>query len=122
MPEIPDLEGYRAYFNKRLPGLSVESAEAPISWMARMGREEFEQRMKGQVWLPAYRRAKYLIYPFESGDNLVVHAMLTGRFEYVESTQKRRAAAAFPFKLRNGGEFRFIDVPAVGRAKLCRAA
>ena len=85
MPEIPDLEGYRAYFNKRLPGLTVQSAEAPIPWMARMGREEFVERMKGQVWLPAFRRAKYLLFPFESGDYLVVHSMLTGRFEYVES-------------------------------------
>ena len=128
MPEIPDLEGYRAYFNKRLPGLSVESAEAPISWMARMGREEFEQRMKGQVWLPAYRRAKYLIYPFaptgarpgESGDNLVVHAMLTGRFEYVAPKQKRRAATAFILHVSNGMDFRYFDDRRMGRAYLVR--
>jgi len=120
MPEIPDLEGYCAYFNKRLPGLSVESAEAPISWMARMGREEFEQRMKGHVWLPAYRRAKYLIYPFESGENLVVHAMLTGRFEYVESKQKRRAATAFILKLSNGMDCRYFDDRRMGRAYLVR--
>ena len=120
MPEIPDLEGYRAYFNKRLPGLSVESAEAPISWMARMGRDEFEQRINGQVWLPAYRRAKYLIYPFESGDNLVVHAMLTGRFEYVAPKQKRRAATAFILHLSNGMDFRYFDDRRMGRAYLVR--
>jgi len=36
MPEIPDLEGYRAYFNKRLPGLAVESAQSviPYGWAA----------------------------------------------------------------------------------------
>jgi formamidopyrimidine-DNA glycosylase len=120
VPEIPDLEGYRAYFNRRLPGLSVESAEAPISWMARMGRDEFEERMKGQVWLPAYRRAKYLIYPFESGDNLVVHAMLTGRFEYVERRQKRRAATAFILHLSNGMDFRYFDDRRMGRAYVVR--
>jgi formamidopyrimidine-DNA glycosylase len=120
VPEIPDLEGYRAYFNKRLPGLSMESAEAPISWMARMGRDEFEQRMKGQVWLPAYRRAKYLIYPFESGDNLVVHAMLTGRFEYVKPKEKRRAATAFILHLSNGMDFRYYDDRRMGRAYVVR--
>ncbi len=120
MPEIPDLEGYRAYFNRRLPGLSVESAEAPIPWMARMGRDEFEQRMKGQVWLPAYRRAKYLIYPFESGENLFVHAMLTGRFEYCEPKQKRRAKTAFILHLSNGMDFRYFDDRIMGRAYLLR--
>ncbi len=115
MPEIPDLEGYCAYFNKRLPGLSVESAEAPISWMARMGREEFEQRMKGHVWLPAYRRAKYLIYPFESGENLVVHAMLTGRFEYVESKQKR------PVTSMTGGWGEHIWCARMSSPRRCRA-
>src|SRR6266545_1336986 len=118
MPEIPDLEGYRAYFNRRLPGLSVESAEAPIPWMARMGRDEFEQRMKGQVWLPAFRRAKYLLFPFESGDYLVVHAMLTGRFEYVRPKQKRRAKTAFIFHLSNGMDFRYFDDRSMGRAYL----
>jgi len=120
MPEIPDLEGYRAYFNKRLPGLSIESVESPIPWMVRVGREEFEQRMKGQVWLPAYRRAKYLIYPFDSGENLVVHAMLTGRFEYVEPKQRRRAKTAFILHLSNGMDFRYFDDRRMGRAYLVR--
>src|SRR2546425_11917045 len=92
MPEIPDLEGYRAYFNKRLPGVRVESAEALIPWMVRAGREEFEGRMAGQVFKPVERRAKYMLFPFastgarpgESGDWLVVHAMLSGRFQYCE--------------------------------------
>src|SRR2546422_366821 len=91
MPEIPDLEGYRAYFNKRLPGLAVESAESVIPWIVRMGRDEFESRMKGQVFQAVGRRAKYLLFPFESGDRLVVHAMLTGRFEYVQPKERRRA-------------------------------
>jgi formamidopyrimidine-DNA glycosylase len=120
MPEIPDLEGYRTYFNKRLPGLSVESVEAPISWMVRMPREEFEQRMKGQVWKPAYRRAKYLIYPFESGENLVVHAMLTGRFDYAEPKQKRPKMTAFILHLSNGMEFRYYDDRRMGRAYVVR--
>jgi len=30
MPEIPDLEGYRAYFNRRLPGVKVAVAAVTI--------------------------------------------------------------------------------------------
>jgi len=120
MPEIPDLDGYRAYFNRRLPGLSVESVESLIPWMVRAGREEFEQRMKGQVFQPVQRRAKYLLFPFEGGDYLVVHAMLTGRFEYVEPKHRRRAKTAFILHLSDGMDFRYFDDRRMGRAYLLR--
>ncbi len=121
MPEIPDLEGYRAYFNRRLPGLTVEKAEALIPWMVRAGREEFEARMAAQVFRPVQRRAKYLLFPFESGDHLVVHAMLTGRFQYCEPKQKRRSMTAFLLNLDNGMDFRYFDDRRMGRVYLVRA-
>ena len=120
MPEIPDLEGYRAYFNKRLPGVAVESAESIIPWIVRMGRDEFEARMKGQVFQPVGRRAKYLLFPFESSDNLVVHAMLTGRFEYVQPKERRRAKTAFILHLGNGMDFRYFDDRNMGRGYIVR--
>ncbi len=120
MPEIPDLEGYRAYFNKRLRGVAVESVESLIPWMVRAGREEFEQRLAGQVFQPVQRRAKYLLFPFEGGDYLVVHAMLTGRFQYCEPKQRRRAKTAFIFHLNNGMDFRYHDDRRMGRAYLVR--
>src|SRR3990172_6695460 len=109
MPEIPDLEGYRAYFNKRLPGLRVESAETPIAWMVRAGREEFQERMKGQVFQPVRRHGKRLLFPFQSGDFLVVHAMLAGRYQYVEPKHRRRTMTAWVFSLSNGIELRYFD-------------
>lgn len=120
MPEIPDLEGYRAYFNRRLPGLRVEAAEALIPWMVRAGREEFEERMSGQVFRTAERRAKYLLFPFDSGDWLVVHAMLSGRFQYCEPKQRRPAKTAFVLTLDNRMEFRYFDERRMGRAYLVR--
>jgi len=120
MPEIPDLDGYRAYFNKRLPGVEVESAEPIIPWIVRMARDEFQERMKGQVFRPVERRAKYLLYPFESGDYLVVHAMLTGRFEYVKPKERRRARTAFILHLADGMDFRYFDDRNMGRAYLVR--
>lgn len=120
MPEIPDLEGYRAYFNRRLPGLKVDSVEAPIPWMIRTGGEEFERRMVGQVFLPVERRAKLLLFPFQGGDWLVVHAMLTGRFQYCEPGQRRRSKTAFILHLDNGIDLRYFDERRMGRAFLLR--
>src|SRR3989304_7467818 len=101
MPEIPDLEGYRAYFNRRLPGLKVVSVDPPIAWMIRAGREEFQERMQGQVFRPVERCAKLLLFPFEGGDYLVVHAMLAGRYQYVMPEHER---AARPARAGGGGQ------------------
>ncbi len=128
MPEIPDLEGYRAYFNRRLPGLRVERAEAPIPWMVRTGGQELERRLPGQVFRPVERRAKWLLFPFaptgarsgDSGDWLAVHAMLTGRFQYCEPKQRRRSKTAFLLGLENGMELRYFDERRMGRAYLLR--
>ena len=120
MPEIPDLEGYRHYFNTRLPGLSVIEAEMPIAWMVRAGREEFQERIKGQKFLPVERVAKMLLFPFASGENLVVHAMLAGRYQYVEPAAKMRSKTAWVLRLDNGLELRYSDERLMGRTYLVR--
>ena len=152
MPEIPDLEGYAAYLNKRLPGVAVVEAEAPIPWMIRTGGDDFLERMKGQVFGEIGRVAKMLIFPFagnsarlgarkgahlgarkgahlgarkgarpgDSGDFLAVHAMLTGRYQYVEPKEKRRAMTAWLLRLENGMELRYFDDRRMGRTFLVR--
>jgi formamidopyrimidine-DNA glycosylase len=131
MPEIPDLEGYVSYFNKRLPGLTVAGVDAPIAWMVRAGREEFEQRMTGHVLLPVRRHGKLLIFPFqpreakegsakEELDHLVVHAMLAGRYQYVPPETKRPRMTAWVLKLDNDMELRYFDERRMGRAYLVR--
>jgi formamidopyrimidine-DNA glycosylase len=85
MPEIPDLEGYAAYFNKRLPGLKIEAAErGPVPWLVREQPDRWEGRLPGQTFGEVYRHAKMLFFPLVGGDNIAVHAMLTGRYQYAE--------------------------------------
>jgi formamidopyrimidine-DNA glycosylase len=120
MPEIPDLEGYAAYLNKRIVGVPVVEAEAPIPWMIRAGGDVFLERMKGQMFQPVHRVAKMLFFPFESGDYLAVHAMLTGRYQYVEPKVKRRSMTAWLLRLANGMELRYFDDRRMGRTFLVR--
>ena len=70
--------------------MTIRVLVADDQWMVRAGREEFLQRMQGQVFQPVRRVAKMLFFPFQSGDNLIVHAMLAGRYQYVEPEFKRR--------------------------------
>ena len=122
MPEIPDLQGYAAYFNKRLPGLAVESAERPLPWIVRATTEEFEDRLPGQVFKPVYRHAKMLFFPFESGLYLAVHAMLTGRYQLVEPKTRVRSKTAWILGLSDGNQLRYFDERRMGRTFACTEA
>ncbi len=118
MPEIPDLEGYKAYFNGRLPGLSVSSVEMPIAWMVRTGREDFQERVPGQTFGRVERHGKLLLFWFRGGDCLVAHAMLAGRYQYCEPKTRRRPMTALVLELDNGLQLRYADERRMGRLYL----
>jgi formamidopyrimidine-DNA glycosylase len=120
MPEIPDLEGYRAYFNRRLPGARLESVGVIIPWVLRAPKDDVVAKLAGNVFREVERRGKYLLFAFESGDRLVVHAMLTGRFQYVEPKTRKRAKTALILGLENGMEVRYFDQRLMGKAYLAR--
>lgn len=120
MPEIPDLEGYRAFLNRRLPGLRVKEATVTIPIVVRAGRDEFSARLAGAVFRPIERRAKYLLVPFDGGDWLVVHAMLTGRFQYCPPEKRKPRRTAFILALENGEELRYYDERLMGKVYLAR--
>ncbi len=121
MPEIPDLEGYAAYFNKRLPGLKIENAErGPVPWLVREQTERWEERLRGQTFGDVYRHAKMLFFPLASGDFIAVHAMLTGRYQYCEPKEKVRAKTGWLLTLDNGMQLRYFDEMRMGRTYVAR--
>jgi formamidopyrimidine-DNA glycosylase len=66
------------------------------------------------------RVAKLLLFPFERGDCLVVHAMLAGRYQYVAPSVRRRSMTAWILRLENGLELRYFDERRMGRTYLVR--
>jgi formamidopyrimidine-DNA glycosylase len=121
MPEIPDLEGYATYFNKRLPGLRIEAAErGPVPWLVREQPERWENRLPGQTFGEVYRHAKMLFFPLDSGDYIAVHAMLTGRYQYVEPKTKVRSKTGWLLTLGNRMQLRYYDEMRMGRTYVAR--
>jgi formamidopyrimidine-DNA glycosylase len=118
VPEIPDLEGYRAYFNRRVVGTAVARAEVTIPIVVRAPKERFVSELEGAVFAPIERRGKYLLFPFRGGPLLAVHAMLTGRFQYCDRSVKRRAKTAFVLTLEGGMELRYVDQRVMGKVYL----
>jgi formamidopyrimidine-DNA glycosylase len=121
MPEIPDLEAIRGFLNRRLPGMRIERAEALIPVVFRVPKDEFARVLEGNTFGETTRRGKFLLFGLKSGHVLVINAMLTGRFQYVQPEQKRKARTCMALVLENGWELRYSDDRIMGKIYLVPA-
>ena len=121
MPEVPDLEAIRLFFNQSIAGKTVERVDTFIPVVIRVPRDDFVRLMTGEVLGEVHRHGKYLLFTLASGRVLVINAMLTGRFSLVQPSVKRHARTCFAFGLDDGCELRYADQRLMGRVYLVEA-
>jgi formamidopyrimidine-DNA glycosylase len=118
MPEIPDLEAIRTFFNERIVGVQVTKAEFLIPVVFRVTKDAFVSTLEGNSFGEVRRHGKFLLLPLADEHVLVINAMLTGRFQYVEPAVKRRAKTCMALGLENGHELRYWDERLMGKIYL----
>jgi formamidopyrimidine-DNA glycosylase len=121
VPEIPDLEAIRSFYNGRIVGREITDAEVLIPYIVRTGANDFVATMKGNRLGEVLRRGKFLLFALADGQVMVVNAMLTGRFQYCEPKQKKRAKTCFILTLDNGMQMRYADQRMMGKIYLVPA-
>jgi formamidopyrimidine-DNA glycosylase len=121
MPEVPDLEAIRKFFNRTISGHTVERVETFIPVVIRVPRDEFVRLVTGDTLGDVHRHGKFLIFTMASGRVLIVNPMLTGRFSVVEPKVKRHARTCFLLGLDNSMELRYADQRLMGRVYLVEA-
>lgn len=120
MPEIPDLEAIRGFLNERLPGQRIVEADFRIPVVFRVPKEEFVSTMEGATFGEVTRTGKFLLFGLKSGHLLVINAMLTGRFSYVEPATKMPAKTCMALTLKNGMQLRYRDDRLMGKVYLVK--
>ncbi len=116
MPELPEVETYVRELAPELTGRAVNSAQ--VHWartIAAPDAEAFPDAIVGQRFAAFGRRGKYMLLTLESGDTLIVHLRMTGKFQV-------KPAAAVPDKhthvllgLDDGRTVHFHDTRKFGR-------
>jgi formamidopyrimidine-DNA glycosylase len=84
MPELPEVETVRRGLLQALEGARLERVEARRPDLRFALPEDFEARLTGARIQALRRRAKYLLAPLDTGETLVMHLGMTGRFEIEE--------------------------------------
>jgi formamidopyrimidine-DNA glycosylase len=118
MPEVPDLEAIRKFFNRTVAGKTIEKVDTPIPVVIRVPRDEFVRLLTGDTLGEVHRHGKFLLFTLGSGRVMVINPMLTGRFALSKPSEKRPARTCFALGLSDGTELRYADQRVMGRVYL----
>ncbi|MBM4142585.1 MAG: bifunctional DNA-formamidopyrimidine glycosylase/DNA-(apurinic or apyrimidinic site) lyase [Lentisphaerae bacterium] len=120
MPELPEVETVvRELRAAGLPGRRI--LRARTSWAGVVDRpaaRAFRRRLRGARIESVTRRAKYIVFRLSTGDALLAHLRMTGRFSLDPARSPRDAHERAAFELDDGRELRFSDTRKFGRFHL----
>lgn len=80
MPELPEVETVRRGLEPSLAGATIARLELRRADLRFPFPERFQERVEGKRVEALGRRAKYLVAELSSGEGLIMHLGMTGRF------------------------------------------
>jgi formamidopyrimidine-DNA glycosylase len=126
MPELPEVETVRRGLEPAMVGARLKKVEQRRPDLRVPFPERFAERLKGQEVIALGRRAKYLLADLSSGEVLVMHLGMTGRFlvtrngatrvpgEFHHEPGGTNAHDHVVFHLSNGARVTYNDVRRFG--------
>lgn len=121
MPEIPELEAIRGFFNEHLPGKAIGEVQTRIPPVFRTPAKELRETLPGDRFGEVLRHGKFLLFPLASERVLAINPMLTGRFQYVDPGQKMAAKTCLAIDVEGGRQLRYADERLMGKIYLVGA-
>ncbi|HEX6032738.1 MAG TPA: DNA-formamidopyrimidine glycosylase family protein [Tepidiformaceae bacterium] len=121
MPEIPELEAIRGFFNEQIRGKEIATAETRIPPVFRTPASELRETLPGDTFGEVLRHGKFLLFPLASGRVLAINPMLTGRFQYLDPTPKLPAKTCLVMNIKDGKQLRYVDDRLMGKVYLVAA-
>ena len=120
MPEIPDLEAIKDVLQTRVVGCAIETVGVYKPLVIRsVTAEDIQSVLTAQTVLGIRRQGKHLILRLDR-HSLVVHPMLTGRFQLCKPEAPRYLDTIFAMRLSSGEELRYRDETSMGMVYLVR--
>jgi formamidopyrimidine-DNA glycosylase len=113
--ELPEVEVMRRDLEKDVVGRRVKAAEVKSSRNAmrvirRHGkRKDFTSRLEGRKLSKVERRGKYILLLLDSGDVLVTHFGMSGRFQRGNGRVALEPHTHVVLTFQQGGDLRFLD-------------
>jgi formamidopyrimidine-DNA glycosylase len=97
MPELPEVETVRRGLEPAMAGQRIERLELRRKDLRFPFPPQFRERLEGQTITALSRRAKYLLLDLSSGEVLILHLGMSGRFT-VEIGDKKAGTAQYHYE------------------------
>ena len=121
MPEIPDLEYIAHALKQRALGRPIEAVRVKEPIVLRQAIEgDLAELLVGAKLTAVERRAHFLRFTLDRPLELIVNAMLAGRFKLAPREAKTEAALCLALDF-GGEELRYLDDKKMGKVYLVRA-
>ncbi len=119
MPELPEVETYRRYFEETALGQTVIDlkAEDPRRQLT-TDYDTLQQALQGTQFVGTHRIGKHFLITLSSGKILVLHFGMTGDLAYYRDEEDTPRFARVIFYFSNGFRLAFIDSRKFGRVGL----
>jgi formamidopyrimidine-DNA glycosylase len=115
VPELPDVEGFKRYFNRFAAGRELEGVDVPDKAMLRSGST---RGLRGRPFGHARRHGKWLLAP--AGDaTVLMHFGMTGMLHW-STRDDRHPHDRVVFRL-DGGELRYRNMRRFGALHVARS-
>ena len=121
MPELPEVETYRRYFNQTALGHTVANLEVEDQRQLITDYDTLQQALKGAQFVDAYRIGKHFLIQLSTGKILVLHFGMTGDLAYYRDAEDTPRFARVVFIFTNGFQLAFIDSRKFGRVGLAES-
>lgn len=102
MPELPEVETVRRGLESALTGASIHKVLMRRRDLRMPFPKDFAEMLRGRHIKAVERRAKYLLFRLDSGDVIIAHLGMTGRFSVGRPPKKYTAHDHVIFHLRDG--------------------
>jgi formamidopyrimidine-DNA glycosylase len=121
MPELPEVETVARSLRPKLIGRKIMGIRN--SWARHIDRPEhavFAERIRGRTIQDVSRRGKFLLFPLDNAEMLIIHLRMSGHLAVIPSKTPVDKHTHTIFELDDGKELRFRDTRKFGRVYLVR--
>jgi len=102
MPELPEVETFKKYFDGTSLHQKIERVEVRDDKIIRnLNGDEFISKLTNRTFLDTYRRGKYLFARMDNEEYLQLHFGMTGDLNYYELDEDRTKHERFVFYFSN---------------------
>jgi len=103
MPELPEVEIFKKYFNSTSLNKEIENVDVYTKKMLKgISSRSFRMSLKNEMFTKTGRHAKYLFAHTNTDKVLVLHFGMTGSLKYYKNDEEKPAYTRMQINFRNG--------------------